>query len=64
MSELKAFLAKHGGVFGTLTTLIGALCGPPVLAVLPTKWAGVLIVVGAVWAAFSKPVALPGKSQP
>ena len=62
--KVRAFVARYGGVLGFLTTIVGALSGPPVLAYLPTKYAGALIVVGAVLQALTKPVAMPGRTQP
>jgi hypothetical protein len=55
MSKVLAVL-KSGAFWGFLTTVLGALSGPPVLAVLPTKWAGALIVVGALISGFSKAI--------
>lgn len=63
MSDALTWIKAHGGLLGTLTTLLGALSGPPVLAYLPTRYAGALIVIGAIVTAFSKPVALPGSGQ-
>ncbi len=47
---------KSGSFWGFLTTVVGAVSGPPVLAVLPTKWAGALIVLGALISGLSKAV--------
>jgi hypothetical protein len=47
-------LLLSGSFWGSLGTLAGAMMGPPVLAVLPTKWAGVMIVVGTIVTALSR----------
>lgn len=47
---------KSGSFWGFLATVLGGLSGPPVLNVLPTKWAGVLIVGGAFVSALSQAI--------
>lgn len=47
-------LLKSGSLWGLFTTLAGAMMGPPVLAVLDTKTAGTVIVIGSIVTALSK----------
>lgn len=47
-------LLRSGSLWGVLTTAIGALTGPPVLAVFPTSVAGILIVLGSLITALSQ----------
>lgn len=47
-------LFKSGSLWGGISSIAGAMMGPPVLAVLPTKWAGGMIVVGTLITVISR----------
>lgn len=49
-------ILRSGSFWGGITSLSGAMMGPPVLAVLPTKWAGVMIVVGTLLSVASRSI--------
>lgn len=49
-------LLLSGSFWGSLATVAGAMMGPPVLAVLPTKAAGAIIILGTLVTALSKSI--------
>lgn len=54
MHKLLSRLPALGAAF---VAVVGALTSADVVAVLPDKWGPVLVVVGAVWGALTRPVA-------
>ena len=47
-------ILRSGSLWGVLTTVSGAMMGPPVMNVLPTAWAGAMIIIGTLITALSQ----------
>lgn len=49
-------ILKSGSLWGVITSLSGAMMGPPVLNYLPTKYAGIMIIAGTLLTALSQSI--------